>query len=124
MRGVKFGDNYLSTDYEQAIFDNGMSYNMAPHSDFIALVKMLSDKHDITCSEMTPLWVCVVPDDAKFEALPKLKFNLVKNESGESQYFEMPAHGYFKMVPGMTSIHKETGKKVKIGRITITPWEF
>lgn len=84
MQGVKFGDHYLSTDHEQAIFDNGMSYNMAPHEDFIALVKMLHDHHDITCSEEKN-WLCVVPDDEKFKALPNLKFNLLKNESGESQ---------------------------------------
>jgi len=43
-----------------------MSFAMAPQESFIALVKALHDKHNITCQEMKPLWVCAVPSEVNY----------------------------------------------------------
>ena len=37
-RGVKIGDKYITYDNQQVIFDNGMSFAMAPQRGFVKLV--------------------------------------------------------------------------------------
>lgn len=82
---------------------------MAPQESFIALVKALHDKHNITCQEMKPLWVCAVPSEVNYAQLPSLEFNLIKNEAGESVKVVMPASAYLKKEKSATAIDKKTG---------------
>ena len=49
LKGVSLGETVIDAGFQNAIFDNGMSFAMAPQESFIALVKALHDKHNITC---------------------------------------------------------------------------
>lgn len=71
---------------------------MAPEGDFLKLAKSLSTDYGIQCLQAAPLWTCKCSEQ-QYLKLPKMKFNVIANETGASRSFEMPRHAYMKMDP-------------------------
>ena len=100
-------------DYQQTIFDNGMSFAMAPQKSFISLIKTLYQKHGALCKAAHPLWACQISLE-NYAKLPKLTFNMLANKEGTTKTFELPRHAYMKLDP----------KHPGLGFLLFTPWNF
>ena len=48
-QGVSLGNESIFSDFQQVIFDNGMSLAKAPEKQFIKLVKALLETHGVKC---------------------------------------------------------------------------
>jgi len=96
-KNVQIGDGaVLAGGNQQLIIDNGMSFGLIPNQSFINLLKFLKEKHGVNCQNNKPFWSCEVSEE-KYMQLPNLKFNVVGNAEGKTQYLEMPFHAYMKL---------------------------
>jgi len=59
----------------------------------------LKEKHGVNCQNNQPFWSCEVTEE-KYMKLPNMKFNIVANPQGKTQYVEMPFHAYMKLDGG------------------------
>ena len=123
-KGVSLGETVLTDKYQFTILDNGMSYAMAPQKDFVQMLKTLNDTYGVVCESTAPSWTCVIPDEKHYLALPELKFKMVKNQEGETKEFVMPRHSYLKIMPNKSATNPKTGKKLIVGKLLFSPWEF
>lgn len=45
-------------------------------------------------------------------------------KKGDTKEVLMPRHTYIKVIPGGSATEKETGKKMMLARLLLTPWNF
>jgi hypothetical protein len=101
----------VTTQNQQLIFDNGMSYAMVPEKEFIKIAETLAIKFGVICVEHEPLWMCQC-NKAQYDKLPSIKFTALANGKGETHVLEMPKQAYMKTDPKMPGV----------GFLLMTPW--
>jgi hypothetical protein len=88
-----------------------MSLAMVPKKSFLSLIETLLKEHQVECKQARPLWGCHVNAE-KMASLPSIKFDMVKDDKGESKIFEMPPHSYLKPAGD------------DLAMLLLTPWDF
>mmetsp|Transcript_8979 Transcript_8979/g.13746 ORF Transcript_8979/g.13746 Transcript_8979/m.13746 type:complete len:245 (+) Transcript_8979:549-1283(+) len=109
-----FGKKVLNQKPQQVIFDNGMSFAMAPQKAFIQFAKSLFKEHGILCQPSQPLWSCSECTAEKMKKLPNLKFDILTDKSGKTKTVEMPPSSYLRLDENYNDV----------AWLLLTPWEF